>query len=100
MAYDVDLFVIGGGSGGVRAARTAAATGAKVVEPRLRPEDADMKARPLITSENFSANYIQRNVHKLAKQGDRGPWVFSQDYEIEKRTIPEQDLDDGTLEFR
>jgi len=30
MSYDVDLFVIGGGSGGVRAARTAAATGAKV----------------------------------------------------------------------
>ena len=30
MANDVDLFVIGGGSGGVRAARTAAATGAKV----------------------------------------------------------------------
>ena len=30
MSYDVDLFVIGGGSGGVRAARTAAQTGAKV----------------------------------------------------------------------
>lgn len=30
MSFDVDLFVIGGGSGGVRAARTAAATGAKV----------------------------------------------------------------------
>ena len=30
MSYDYDLFVIGGGSGGVRAARTAAATGAKV----------------------------------------------------------------------
>lgn len=30
MDYDYDLFVIGGGSGGVRAARTAAATGAKV----------------------------------------------------------------------
>jgi glutathione reductase (NADPH) len=30
MPYDFDLFVIGGGSGGVRAARTAAATGAKV----------------------------------------------------------------------
>ena len=30
MAYDVDLFVIGGGSGGVRAARTSAATGATV----------------------------------------------------------------------
>ncbi len=30
MPRDVDLFVIGGGSGGVRAARTAAATGARV----------------------------------------------------------------------
>lgn len=30
MGYDVDLFVIGGGSGGVRAARTSAETGAKV----------------------------------------------------------------------
>ena len=30
MANDVDLFVIGGGSGGVRAARTSAATGARV----------------------------------------------------------------------
>lgn len=30
MAFDFDLFVIGGGSGGVRAARVAAATGVKV----------------------------------------------------------------------
>ncbi|TNC70869.1 glutathione-disulfide reductase [Rubellimicrobium roseum] len=30
MAFDLDLFVIGGGSGGVRAARMAAQTGAKV----------------------------------------------------------------------
>ena len=30
MAFDYDLFVIGGGSGGVRAARVAAATGARV----------------------------------------------------------------------
>lgn len=28
--YDYDLFVIGAGSGGVRAARTAASTGAKL----------------------------------------------------------------------
>ncbi len=49
---DFDLFVIGGGSGGVRAARVAAGHGAKVAiaeeyrigrhvrHPRLRPEEA------------------------------------------------------------
>ena len=31
MAYDYDLFVIGAGSGGVRASRLAAMTGAKVL---------------------------------------------------------------------
>ncbi|MGB0968665.1 MAG: FAD-dependent oxidoreductase, partial [Halocynthiibacter sp.] len=30
MSFDYDLFVIGGGSGGVRAARVASAEGAKV----------------------------------------------------------------------
>jgi glutathione reductase (NADPH) len=30
MTYDYDLFVIGGGSGGVRAARMAATAGARV----------------------------------------------------------------------
>ena len=30
MSFDYDLFVIGGGSGGVRAARMAAETGARV----------------------------------------------------------------------
>jgi glutathione reductase (NADPH) len=32
--YDYDLFVIGAGSGGVRAARLAAMSGAKVAWPR------------------------------------------------------------------
>ena len=50
--FDVDLFVIGGGSGGVRAARIAAGHGARVMiaeeyrdgrhlrDPRLRAEEA------------------------------------------------------------
>ena len=37
-SYDYDLFVIGGGSGGVRAARVAAATGAKVALAEEYPE--------------------------------------------------------------
>jgi choline dehydrogenase-like flavoprotein len=48
--HDVDLFVIGAGSGGVRAARVAAGYGARVMiaeefrrhlrDPWLRPEEA------------------------------------------------------------
>jgi hypothetical protein len=76
------------------------ATGTTVVEPQLRAEDQDMAPQPLISAENFNAGYIQRSVHLLAKQGDRGPWVFTQDYQVEKDTIPAQDLEDGTLSFR
>ena len=58
--FDFDLFVIGGGSGGVRAARVAAEAGARVGpgrgvplrrhlrDPRLRAEEADGLCRRLL----------------------------------------------------
>jgi len=44
MAYDYDLFVIGAGSGGVRASRIAAGYGARVgiCEARMPPDPAPM----------------------------------------------------------
>lgn len=72
-------------------------SGANVVTPRLRPEDADMPARPFIEAENFDAGYILRKAHILPKQGNRSPWIFSQDYYRERDEIPHADLDDGTL---
>lgn len=75
------------------------AKGAKVVTPRLRDEEKDMPARPLVTAENFSAGYLQRAIHLLPKVGDRAPWTFSQDYYQEKDEIPAADLDDGTLVY-
>ena len=59
MAFDVDFFVIGAGSGGVRAARIAAGHGAKTLvaeegrvgrhlrHPRLRAEEALRLRQPL-----------------------------------------------------
>jgi len=38
MSFDVDLFVIGGGSGGVRAARIAAGYGASVRKKQKEPK--------------------------------------------------------------
>lgn len=76
------------------------ANGDVVVTPKLRPSDADMPALPFIDPQNFSAGYIQRSAECLPKQGDRMPWVFSQDYYRERDEIPCADLEDGTLVYR
>jgi hypothetical protein len=41
-----------------------------------------------------------RSLHLLPKQGDRQPWIFSQDYQKEKDEFPAADLEDGTLVYR
>jgi len=73
--------------------------GAEVVTPQLREEDQDMEAKPFVESENFNAGYLTRLLHIMPKQGDRQPWIFSQDYYTEKDEIPNADLDDGTLVY-
>ena len=74
--------------------------GADVVTPQLREADKDMPALPLVADENFNAGYLVRKMHIMPKQGDREPWIFSQDYYSEKDEIPAADLDDGTLIYR
>ena len=71
-----------------------------MVTPQLREEDRDMPALPWIDSENFNAGYLMRKIHIMPKQGDREPWIFSQDYYTEKDEIPAADLEDGTLVYR
>ena len=58
-----------------------------------------MPALPFIDPENFNAGYLTRKLHIMPKQGDRQPWVFSQDYYTEKDLIEGADLDDGTLVY-
>jgi cation diffusion facilitator CzcD-associated flavoprotein CzcO len=69
------------------------------VIPRLRADETEMVARPWIEAENFSAGYIQRRMHLLPKQGDRDPWIMSQDYFKDRDTLPAADFEDGTLVF-
>ncbi len=73
---------------------------ATIVTPGLREEDRDMPERPFVDPENFNAGYLMRSMHKMPKQGDRQPWIFSQDYFKEKDEIPAADLDDGTLIYK
>jgi cation diffusion facilitator CzcD-associated flavoprotein CzcO len=66
------------------------ATGTRRALPTLRPEDADMPARPWI--EDFSSGYMQR-------QGDREPWINPQDYKRDKKMFRRGPLEDGALVF-
>ncbi len=75
-------------------------TGADMVIPELREEDKDMPSLEFVDAENFNAGYLRRNMHLMPRQGDRQPWVFSQDYYTEKDEIAAADLEDGTLIYR
>lgn len=76
------------------------ARGAEVVEPVLRPQDAAMPRQPWITPDNFNAGYITRGLAQLPQQGDRLPWLNTQDYALDKVDLPAADLDDGSLAYR
>ncbi len=73
------------------------ATATQQVTPQLRPQDAGMPARPWI--EGFSAGYMQREMHKFPKQGDREPWVNTQDYRRDRKLFLRDSFDDGALVF-
>ena len=75
------------------------ARGAKKVVPHLRDDEKSMKLGPWIDPENFNPGYMMRGMHLMPKAGDKPEWQHSQDYWLEKDTIPAIDLDDGRLRF-
>lgn len=73
------------------------ATGTDTCTPSLRPGDGGMPARPWI--EGFSAGYLARVIHRLPSQGDRDPWVNTQNYARDKRLLLKDPLSDGVMQF-
>ncbi|NCF37925.1 MAG: FAD-containing monooxygenase EthA, partial [Gammaproteobacteria bacterium] len=65
--------------------------------PQLRTEDEGMQPRPWITG--FSSGYLQRVMAQLPKQGDREPWLNSQNYFDDRKKFLEDGLEDGALRF-
>jgi cation diffusion facilitator CzcD-associated flavoprotein CzcO len=72
-------------------------TGTTKCTPTLRPEDADMPARPWI--DDFSAGYISRMAPLMPKQGDRQPWLNPQRYLLERKQFRRDPIDDGVMLF-
>ena len=73
------------------------ALGMRQCTPRLRDEDRDMPQRPWITG--FSSGYMQRRMHLFPKQGDRAPWLNTQDFAADKKMVRRSALEDGVLTF-
>lgn len=74
--------------------------GARTVVPEIPAEHADMELGPWVDPENFNPGYLMRSLHLLPKQGDRQPWLHTQDYWSEKDELPVAELDDGCLIFK
>jgi len=72
-------------------------TGMRQCTPRLRDDERDMAGRDWI--EGFSSGYIQRKTHLLPKQGDQPPWVNTQNYALDRKSIGDDPLEDGVLQF-
>ena len=73
------------------------ATGTDQCTPRLRASDQNMPPRPFI--DDFSANYMQRVMPLLPKQGDHQPWVNTQSYSADRKLIAKAEIDDGVMQF-
>lgn len=74
-------------------------TGATMVVPSLREEEAEMALGPWVDPENFNPGYLTRSLHRMPKQGDRDPWRLLHEYSAEKLVLPSADLEDGALRF-
>ncbi|MCH9695134.1 MAG: NAD(P)/FAD-dependent oxidoreductase [Gammaproteobacteria bacterium] len=74
-----------------------AETGTRQCTPRLQDCDKDVAGKDWI--EGFSSGYIHRKSHLLPKQGNRPPWINTQNYTVDKKSIQEDALEDGFLQF-
>ncbi|MEE4110617.1 MAG: FAD-containing monooxygenase EthA, partial [Halieaceae bacterium] len=68
-----------------------------VVTPQLEEGAPAMTPRPWI--DGFSAGYMQRHLHRFPRQGDREPWINSQDYLRERREFAAMSFDEPALRY-
>jgi monooxygenase len=71
--------------------------GAKRFTPRLRASDADMSPHNWIGE--FSSGYVERVAHLMPRQGDKQPWLNTQNHAANKQMLAKDPIDDGVLQF-
>jgi len=56
-----------------------------------------MPSKPWI--DDFTAGYMSRVMHLFPKQGEKAPWVNTQNYILDKKMVRNAALEDGVLTF-
>ena len=73
-------------------------SGTKRATPRLRESDMDMPQRDWI--EGFTSGYMKRSMSEMPKQGDREPWLNTQDFYKDKKMLSRNtSLEDRVMDF-
>ncbi len=71
--------------------------GATRFTPRLRASDSGMSPHKWI--EEFSSGYVERTAHLMPLQGDKAPWLNTQNHAANKQMLLKDPMDDGVLHF-
>ena len=69
------------------------------VVPALRADETTMPRHPWVEPDNFNPGYLMRSLNLMPRQGDREPWLHTQDYWRDRDELPVAPLDDGALRF-
>jgi hypothetical protein len=65
--------------------------------PRLSKADGDMVARPFV--DGFTPGYLTRIMNQLPNQGDRAPWLNTQNYQHDVEQMSRAPIEDGVMCF-
>jgi monooxygenase len=65
--------------------------------PRLSEADSAMTARPFV--DGFTPGYLTRIMSRLPNQGDRSPWLNTQNYQHDVEHMNRASVDDGVMCF-
>lgn len=65
--------------------------------PRLSKTDKGMPQRPFV--DGFTPGYLTRIMDQLPNQGDRAPWLNTQNYQHDTEQMIDAPIDDGVMQF-
>ncbi|UYI49178.1 NAD(P)/FAD-dependent oxidoreductase [Vibrio natriegens] len=65
----------------------------------VRPVDNDNANTGVSMLDGFAPGYMERAKERMPRQGKEGPWIVTMHYGKDKKTLTEDPIEDGVLQF-